>query len=58
MINWEIVGAITEIIGTIVIVVSLIYVVVQIRLNSRQLERTVQLTRTQNWQFVAEDFNT
>ena len=49
MINWEIVGAITEIVGTIVIVVSLIYVVVQIRLNSQQLERTVQLTRTQNW---------
>ena len=58
MINWEIVGVITQIVGTIAIVISLVYVLIQIRINSRQLEKTVQLTRTQNWQFVAEDFNT
>ena len=58
MINWEVVGVITQIVGTIAIVISLVYVLIQIRINSRQLEKTVQLTRTQNWQSVCEDFNT
>ena len=58
MINWEIVGVITEIVGTITIIVTLIYILIQIRLNSNQLDATIQLTRTQNWQSVAENFNT
>ena len=56
--NWEVVGVVTEIVGTITIVVTLIYVLIQIRLNSHQLERTIQATRTQNWQSVCENFNT
>ena len=56
--NWEIISVVTEVVGTITIVVTLIYVLMQIRLNSHQLERTVQATRTQNWQSVAVNFNT
>ncbi len=55
--TWELISAVTEIIGTITIVVTLIYVLIQIRLNSHQLERSIQATRTQNWQSVVENFN-
>ena len=58
MINWDIVGVVTEIVGTLTIIVTLFYILIQIRLNSDQLERTIQSTRTQNWQSVCENFNT
>ena len=57
MINWEIIGVITEIIGTITIVVTLIYVLIQIRQNSKLLQRTIQSVRTQNQQSINENFN-
>ena len=55
--NWEVISSITEIIGTITIVITLIYVLIQIRLNSRQLERSIQANRTTNLQSVNENFN-
>jgi len=58
MINWDIIGAITEIVGTMTIVITLIYVLIQIRQNSNHLQRTVQAIRTQNMQSVSENFNT
>ena len=56
--NWEVISTVTEIVGTLTIVVTLIYVLIQIRLNSRQLERSVQANRTTNLQSVNENFNT
>ena len=55
--NWEAISSITEIIGTITIVITLIYVLVQNRLNSHQLERSIQANRTTNLQSVNENFN-
>ncbi len=55
--NWEIISSVTEIIGTITIVITLLYVLIQIRLNSRQLERSIQANRTTNLQSVNENFN-
>ena len=55
--NWEVISSITEIIGTVTIVITLIYVLIQIRLNSRQLERSIQANRTTNLQSVNENFN-
>ncbi len=56
--NWEAISTVTEIIGTIILVVTLVYVLIQIRQNSRQLERSIQATRTSNLQSVSVNFNT
>jgi len=58
MTNWEIISAVIEIVGTVAVVVTLIYVAIQVRLNSRQIEKTIQATKTQNWHDVNESFNT
>ena len=55
--NWQVISSITEIIGTLTIVITLIYILMQIRLNSRQLERSIQANRTANLQSVNENFN-
>ncbi len=57
MIDWQTIGVIAEIVGTITIVITLIYVLIQIRQNSKLLERTSQSVRTQNQQSVNENFN-
>lgn len=55
--NWEAIGVIVEMVTPLTIVITLVYVVVQIRVNSHQIERTIQAIRTQNWQSVCENFN-
>ena len=57
MTNLEIISAVIEIVGTAAVVVTLIYVAIQVRQNSKQLERTIQSNKTQNWQYVIENFN-
>jgi hypothetical protein len=47
--NWEAIGAIGEVLGAAAVIITLAYLAVQIRQNSRQLERSVQAMR------VAED---
>lgn len=56
MTNWEILSAAIEIIGTIAVVVTLVYVAIQLKLNSRQIEKTIQATKTQSWHAVNENF--
>jgi hypothetical protein len=55
--NWDIISSVTDIIGTITIVITLLYVLMQIRLNSRQLGRSIQANRTSNMQSVIENAN-
>jgi hypothetical protein len=43
--NWEAVGAIGEIVGAVGVIVTLGYLAVQVRQNSRQLERSVEASR-------------
>lgn len=58
MTNWEIFSAVIEIIGTVAVVLTLVYVAIQVRLNSRQIEKTIQATKTQTWHAINENFNT
>ena len=55
--DWEAISAVAEAIAAVAVVVSLIYLVVQVRGNSDLLERTIQLSRTQNAQSVCENFD-
>ena len=43
--NWEAVGALAEAIGVIAIFVSLVYVAMQIRQNTQQIARSIELDR-------------
>ena len=56
MTNWEIISGIIEIVGTLAVVVTLVYVAIQVRLNSRQIEKTIQATKTESWHAVNENF--
>ena len=58
MTNWEIISSVIEIVASVAVIVTLIYVAIQIKLNAKQLERSFQATRTQNWHDVNESFNT
>lgn len=43
--NWDAVGAIAEAVGTVAIFFSLIYMAIQIRLNTKELSRSVEAER-------------
>jgi len=58
MTNWELFSRIIEMVGILTVIVTLIYLAIQVRLNSKQLDRTFQSTKTQNWQSISKNFNT
>lgn len=43
--NWEAIGAVGEILGALAVVVTLVYLSVQIRQNSRMIQRDAHLDR-------------
>ena len=55
--DWGAISAVAEVIAAIAVVVSLIYLAVQIKDNTRHLDRTVQATRTQNSYSICEGFD-
>ena len=46
--DWGVVSAVAQVIAAVAVVVSLIYLAVQIRDNTKHLEKTIQATRTQS----------
>jgi hypothetical protein len=56
-VNWEAVGAIGEVLGAAGVIITLAYLAVQIRQNSRQLERSMQATRIAADDAVARGFD-
>lgn len=56
MTNWEIISTIIEIVGIIAVIATLFYVAIEIKLNSKQLKSTVQLTKTQNWHNINDGY--
>ncbi len=55
--NWEALTSIAEIVAATAVVISLIYLAVQVRGNSKLLDRTVQANRTTNSQSVIQNYN-
>ena len=43
--NWEAIGAISQMIGALAVVVSLVYLALQIRQNTKQLEQNERVSR-------------
>ena len=55
--DWNAISAVAEVIAAIAVVMSLIYLAVQIKDNTRHLDRTVQATRTQSIYEICEGFD-
>jgi hypothetical protein len=55
--NWEAIGATGEVLGAAGVIITLAYLAVQIRQNSRQLERSMQATRVAADDAVARGFD-
>ncbi len=54
--NWDAIGAIAELAGAVGVILSLAYLAVQIRLNTRQMERTARAARGAAYQDVLATF--
>ena len=55
--NWEAVGAVAEALGAAGVIVTLAYLAIQVRQNSRLLERSAEATRVTADDAVVENFN-
>ena len=55
--NWDAVGAVAESLGVLAVFVTLAYLAIQIRQNSRQLERSFQATRVAADDAIARGFD-
>lgn len=55
--DWNAISAVAEVIAAIAVVVSLLYLAVQIKDNTRHLDRTIQATRTQNSYSICEGYD-
>jgi len=55
--NWEAISAIAEIVGAVAVIVTLAYLAVQIRQNSRMIERNAEATRVSADDAVVANFN-
>lgn len=55
--DWGAISAIAEVIAAVAVVVSLIYLAVQIKDNTKHLEKTTQATRTQSAESMLEGFD-
>lgn len=55
--NWEAVGAVAEALGAAGVIITLAYLAIQVRQNSRLLERSAEATRVTADDAVVENFN-
>ena len=55
--NWDAIGAIAETLGAAGVIITLAYLAVQVRQNSRLLERSAEATRVTADDAVVENFN-
>ena len=55
--NWEAVGAVAESLGALGVIVTLAYLAVQVRQNSRLLEKSAEATQVTADNAVVENFN-
>lgn len=55
--DWTAIGAGAQVVAAVAVVVSLVYLAVQVKDNTRNLERTVQATRTQGLASICDSFD-